>query len=95
MVGPVADVDYFKSHYHDLSKGKAASNYADAKYLKGLYLNVGHGAKGLCSSFLSAELLASQINNEALPVSKTLQNVLNPSRFMIRDLRKTRSGERH
>ncbi len=27
MVGPVADVDYFKIHYHDLYKGKSASTY--------------------------------------------------------------------
>ncbi len=91
MVGPVADLDYFKTHYHDLCKGKTISIYPKAHYLKGLYLNVGHGAKGLCSSFLSAELIVSQINNETLPVSKTVQDALNPSRFIIRKLQKKRT----
>jgi len=88
LVGPVADIHYFKIHYHDLHKGKGASNYPSAKYLRGFYLNVGHGAKGLCSSFLSAKLIASQINGEALGVSKLVQQALNPSRFIIRNLQK-------
>lgn len=88
LVGPVADIDYFKTRYHDFYKGKSSAIYPKAQYLNGLYINVGHGAKGLCSSFLSAELLASQINNEGLPVSQAVQNALNPSRFIIRNLKK-------
>lgn len=91
-VGPVPDIDYFKTHYDDLHKGKLAENYPKAQYLNGLYLNAGHGAKGLCSSFLSAELIASQINNEPFPVSKTVQDALNPSRFIIRLLQKKKSS---
>ncbi len=95
MVGPVADFDYFRTHYHNLHKGKSEETYPKAQYLKGLYLNVGHGTKGLCSSFLSAELIASQINNEPSPVSKTVQNALNPSRFIIRLLRKRKFSISH
>jgi len=88
MVGLVANVEYFKDCYYDLYKGKAASSYPKAQYLKGLYLNTGHGAKGLCSSFLSAELITSYVNNEVPLVSKTVQDALNPSRFLIRNFQK-------
>jgi len=87
LVGPVADLDFFKTHYHELHHGKTNRDYPSARHLKGLYLNTGHGARGLCSSFLSAEVLAAQICNETLPVSETTREALDPSRFLIRDLK--------
>ncbi len=87
LVGPVADLDFFKTHYHDLHHGKTDRDYPSARDLKGLYLNTGHGARGLCSSFLCAEVLAAQICNEALPVSEDIRQALHPSRFLIRELK--------
>jgi len=87
LLGPVADLDFFKTHYHDLHHGKVDRSYPRARHLKGLYLNTGHGSRGLCSSFLSAEVLAAQICNEALPVSEAIREALDPSRFLIRDLK--------
>ncbi len=91
IVGPVPDMDFFKAQYHDIQKGKSLSTYPRAQYLKGLYLNVGHGTKGLTTSFLSAELLASQINNEPIPVSIKTQQALNPARFIIRAFKKSKA----
>ena len=59
-------------------------------YLPGLYLNIGHGSRGLAYCPLSAELLAGVINNEPLPMARELANALNPARFLIRDLIKNR-----
>ncbi len=87
LAGPVADLDFFKTHYHDLHHGKAKENYPNARDLQGLYVNTGHGARGLCSSFLCAELIAAQICDELLPVSEAVQQALHPSRFLIRDLK--------
>lgn len=88
IVGAVPDHHFFKTQYHDLQKGKPPSNYPKARYLKGLYLNVGHGTKGFTSSFLSAELIACQLNNEPLPVSIKTQQALLPARFIIRSLKR-------
>ncbi len=88
LVGPVADRQFFDHHYADLAKGRAAACYAEAKYLPGLYVNTGHGARGLTSSILSAELLAAQINNEPLPVSMRVLQALLPSRFLVRAYKK-------
>ena len=88
LIGPVADVKFFDDNYSDLHKGKPASKYPSAKYLDGLYINAGHGARGLTSAFLSAEIIASQLNNEPLAVSNSVWKVVNPSRFKIRQYRK-------
>ena len=88
LLGPVADEKFFTDNYHDLHKGKPASRYPNAKYLDGLYVNTGHGARGLTSAFLSAEIIASQLNHEPLVVSESIWQALCPSRFQIRSYRK-------
>jgi tRNA 5-methylaminomethyl-2-thiouridine biosynthesis bifunctional protein len=88
LVGPVADGEYFHRHYGDLQRGRAADTYPAAGYLPGLYVNVGHGARGLTSSLLCAEILAAQLNNEPSPVYTSVQHALHPARFMIRAFKK-------
>jgi len=88
LVGPVADEAFFTENYHDLHKGRPAEKYVSAKYLDGLYVNAGHGARGLTSAFLTAEVIASQLNDEPLAVSDSIWQALSPSRFTIRKYRK-------
>ncbi len=52
--------------------------------LSGLYINTGHGSKGLVNAPLCAEIIASLINQEPLPVSQKLAGALNPNRFLLR-----------
>lgn len=52
----------------------------------GLYLNVGHGTKGLTTAPLCAELLACIIAAEPYPMDTALAQQLNPNRFLLRDL---------
>jgi tRNA 5-methylaminomethyl-2-thiouridine biosynthesis bifunctional protein len=91
ILGPLPDATFFENNYHDLHKGKPASKYPLAEYLDGLYVNAGHGARGLTSAFLSAEIIASQLNHEPLAVAETTWQALSPARFQIRKFRK-RSG---
>ena len=88
IIGLVPDEKFFTENYQDLHKGKLASKYPSAKYVEGLYVNVGHGARGLTSSFLAAEVIASQLNDEPLAVSKSVSQALSPSRFIIRKFKK-------
>lgn len=61
--------------------------HADAlAWHKGLYLNVGHGTKGLTTAPLCAELLASMMAGEPYPIEADLALQLNPNRFLLRDL---------
>src|SRR5690625_5319737 len=63
-------------------------------YWPGLYLNVGHGSRGLAYTPLSGELLAAQIAAEPQPVSRQLSRALNPARFLI-DRKSTRLNSSH
>ncbi len=88
IVGMMPDLKKMEATYADLSRNAKATFTTSGHYLPGLYVNVAHGSNGLASCPLSAELIASMINNENLPLSRAAINSLNPSRFLIRDLQK-------
>ena len=88
VVGAVPDLAFYQSEYSDLHKGRAEDRYPQAEYLPGLYVNVGHGARGLTSSLLSAEIIAAQLNDEPVAVSNNVQYALHPARFLIRKYKK-------
>jgi len=51
-----------------------------------LYVNIAHGSHGLMTAPISAEILATMINAEPLPIDKKLVGLLNPNRFALRNL---------
>ena len=55
-------------------------------WISGLYINAGHGSKGFSSAPLCAEMLASMIHHEPLPISHELACLLNPNRFLLREM---------
>lgn len=55
-------------------------------WVKGLYMNTAHGSKGFTCAPLCAELLACMICNEALPIPAELAGLLNPNRFLLREM---------
>lgn len=55
-------------------------------WLAGLYINAGHGAKGLVNAPICAEIIASLISNEPSPVTCELLSALDPNRFALRAL---------
>ena len=55
-----------------------------------LYVNVAHGSRGLTSTPLCAELLASYLCRELRPLPFSLCEHLSPARFVIRDLMRNR-----
>lgn len=86
IVGPVPQPAAFVEAYAALRSNARAAVTAPGRYWPGLYVNVGHGSRGLCYTPLSAELLAGLINAEYPPLAPPLQRALHPARFIIRDL---------
>jgi len=86
LVGPVPDKAQFIKQYGRLRKDSTLSFATPGRYLPGLYLNTGHGSKGLVSCPISGEVIAALVCNETLPVEQALINAINPCRFIIRDL---------
>ena len=88
IVGAVPDQQHYRQEYADIRDGKINKYYSPASYLNGLYVTAAHGSRGFTSSFLSAELIASQIEGEPAPVSKAVLDYLQPSRFIVNDLKR-------
>ena len=86
LAGPIPDVSAFREDFAAL--GFDAKQVLERKgtYQPGLYLSTGHGSRGLSYAALCAELIASQLLNEAPPVSRELQRAVAPARFVIRDI---------
>lgn len=59
---------------------------SELPWLTGLYINAGHGSKGMTTAPICADLIARFVTDEILPVSTALASRLNPSRFILREL---------
>jgi len=92
VVGAVPDYQNFQLQYANLARNAKAKTEEKGSYLPGLYVNTGHGSYGLATCPLSAEYLASLIENESLPLPVDMMDSLSPARFIIRDLKKQRIG---
>ncbi len=62
------------------------ANPADLPWLAGLYVNAGHGSKGMITAPICGELIASSITSSEAPIDEKLASKLNPSRFLLREL---------
>lgn len=60
--------------------------------LKGLHALLGLSARGMVWAPLAAELLASQLAGDPLPVERDLVRAVDPARFHLRDLRRGKAG---
>lgn len=90
MVGAAPVEQAMLEEFAPLRKNARAAIHKTGTYHKGLFINIGHGSRGLAYTPLCAELLAAHINQEVLPLPRELANALNPARFLIRDLIKNK-----
>jgi len=88
VVGAVPDAAFFNEQYSDIRHGNTSKNYLPAGYLEGLYISAAHGSRGFTSSFISAEIVAAQLTGEPSPVNKKVLDYLNPSRFIVNNLKR-------
>ncbi len=90
IVGPVPDRDAFLAEFADLRKNARQTIVRRGHYMPGLYVNTAHGSRGLSSTPLAAEVLASHICGDPPPLRRELFRALSPARFLIRDLGRNR-----
>ncbi|MGF6209983.1 bifunctional tRNA (5-methylaminomethyl-2-thiouridine)(34)-methyltransferase MnmD/FAD-dependent 5-carboxymethylaminomethyl-2-thiouridine(34) oxidoreductase MnmC [Pseudomonas sp. ADAK2] len=86
IVGPLADGQAFNRAYAALSKDARQVPDAPCPWLEGLYVNSGHGSRGLITAPLSGELLAAWLDNEPLPLPRSVAEACHPNRFALRRL---------
>lgn len=88
VAGPAPRLDDFLRVFLPLQKNARADIPRCGDYWPGLYLNCGHGSRGLAYAPLAAELIASQIAGEALPLPRHLVQALSPARFIVRGIKR-------
>ncbi|MEA1606078.1 bifunctional tRNA (5-methylaminomethyl-2-thiouridine)(34)-methyltransferase MnmD/FAD-dependent 5-carboxymethylaminomethyl-2-thiouridine(34) oxidoreductase MnmC [Pseudomonas spirodelae] len=86
IVGPLADTAAFSEAYAVLSKDARQNPDTPCPWLDGLYINSGHGSRGLITAPLSGELIAAWLNDEPLPVPADVAQACHPNRFALRTL---------
>jgi len=86
IVGPLADAETFTETYAVLAKDARQVPDASCPWLHGLYINSGHGSRGLITAPLSGELIAAWLENEPLPLPREVAEACHPNRFMLRKL---------
>ncbi len=86
IVGPLADTQAFTQAYAALGKDARQVPDVECPWLDGLYINSGHGSRGLITAPLSGELLAAWLDNEPLPLPRSVAEACHPNRFALRRL---------
>lgn len=88
--GPVPDADAWRRDYAALAKDatrlpESARQHPPGLW-SGLWISAAHGSRGLASAPLCAELIASRLCDEPLPLEAPLADHLHPGRRIIRDI---------
>lgn len=86
IVGPLADPHLFAQAYAVLGKDARQVPDTPCPWLDGLYVNSGHGSRGLITAPLAGELLAAWLENEPLPLPRSVADACHPNRFALRTL---------
>lgn len=80
LVGELPDVSTARAQGSALSGAKPA----DLPRLPGLYSAIAYGSRGLIWSGLAAELIASLVEGEPLPLEADLVDAIDPGRFVLK-----------
>ncbi|AZE95649.1 tRNA (5-methylaminomethyl-2-thiouridylate)-methyltransferase [Pseudomonas orientalis] len=86
IVGPLADLEAFQQVYAALGKDARQVPHIPCPWLPGLYINSGHGSRGLVTAPLCGELLAAWLCDEPLPLPSAVAEACHPNRFALRAL---------
>lgn len=86
VVGPVADQNSFINDFAKLSKDKNSKFNKVCSYLPNMYVNVGHGSKGMLTAPFCGEIIADYIDDTPIAASEKLRQSLHPNRFLVNNL---------
>ncbi|WP_136256016.1 bifunctional tRNA (5-methylaminomethyl-2-thiouridine)(34)-methyltransferase MnmD/FAD-dependent 5-carboxymethylaminomethyl-2-thiouridine(34) oxidoreductase MnmC [Onishia niordana] len=89
--GPVPDAAKWRERYAVLAKDAKRVPDVSGPHHAGLWISAAHGSRGLASAPLCAEVIASRICDEPLPVERALADHLHPGRRLISDLIKSQT----
>lgn len=83
MVGAIVDVARSRADHAALT----GAHLTDVPRVRGLYGAFAFASRGLSWSALAAEVLASELDAEPAPLSRSLLDAIDPGRFVVKALR--------
>lgn len=86
LVGPVINVPAYKTRIAPYCRQPDCITESTDLLLPNLWFSIGHGAHGLTSAFLAAEVLCAQMLGKTSPVSQSLTWAIHPARAIFRQL---------
>ena len=92
IIGPAQSDSKHQTAYSMLTKNAKWKTNTVKEPISNLYLNIGHGSRGLISAPLSGQYIASLITNTPSPLEQNISYALHPSRFIVRDLKRRQSS---
>lgn len=95
IIGAVADKDWTQDAYYSKSHTHAVFRYPNQQYFPGLFVSNGHGARGLMSVFLAAEMIAAEMFGEVQVLPRSLRELCHPERFKIRHWRSGKKADKN
>ncbi|RUR34374.1 bifunctional tRNA (5-methylaminomethyl-2-thiouridine)(34)-methyltransferase MnmD/FAD-dependent 5-carboxymethylaminomethyl-2-thiouridine(34) oxidoreductase MnmC [Vreelandella nanhaiensis] len=81
--GPVSNAPAWKADYALLSKDASKVPDVPGEHYPGLWISTAHGSRGLSSAPLCAELIASRLCDDPMPLEAPLVDHLHPGRRII------------
>jgi tRNA 5-methylaminomethyl-2-thiouridine biosynthesis bifunctional protein len=93
LLGMAPDIEAMSSRFADLARNANTAIEQPGCYLPGLYISVAHGSNGLATGPFGSEYLASLICAESLPLADDMAKLLNPARFLIKNLKQQRNHD--
>ena len=91
VVGPVPEGEAFASTLSATGVGGETGDLGFHIYQPGLFVLSGLGSRGFLTGPLAGEILASQILGSPMPVPVGIPPLLQPGRFLIRNIKKGRA----
>lgn len=88
LAGRLPNLEKWQKNYTSTQSSWALAEFPSDWQHSGLWLNIGHGSRGLASIPLTSELIASQLVGEPAPFEQELVDCLNPARFVLKDLKR-------
>ncbi|MFG6667242.1 bifunctional tRNA (5-methylaminomethyl-2-thiouridine)(34)-methyltransferase MnmD/FAD-dependent 5-carboxymethylaminomethyl-2-thiouridine(34) oxidoreductase MnmC [Halomonas sp. HNIBRBA4712] len=91
--GPVPNAEAWQRDYAALSKDASRVASIPGAHHAGLWVSAAHGSRGLASAPLCAEVIASRMLDEPLPVEGAIADHLHPGRRLISALIRAESAK--
>lgn len=88
FIGPVVDDAFMRENYEDLHHGKHWKKYTAIQYKPDLYINAGHGSRGLLSCLYGGYMVADFLKGRV----DTFATLTHTSRFLINQLKRKGEG---